>query len=82
LITKQVNCAIVCLAPLALLAGCALSRLGRSLATLVAVAVIIPLGIIGTALEQQVNQRPLPGGHHGRCGALRRMLRSRKSGDD
>lgn len=56
LITKQVNYAIVFLAPLSLLAGYALSRLGRSLATLVAVALIIPLGIIGTALEQQVIQ--------------------------
>ncbi|EXI69230.1 MAG: putative membrane protein [Candidatus Accumulibacter adjunctus] len=56
LITKQVNYAIVFLAPLALLAGYALSRLGRGLAALVAVAVIIPLGIIGTALEQQVIQ--------------------------
>jgi len=56
LITKQVNYAIVFLAPLSLLAGYALSRLGRRLSILVAVAAIIPLGIIGTALEQQVIQ--------------------------
>ncbi|HRL76431.1 MAG TPA: glycosyltransferase family 39 protein [Candidatus Accumulibacter phosphatis] len=56
LITKQVNYAIVFLAPLALLAGYALSRLGRRLSIIVAVAVIIPLGVIGTALEQQVIQ--------------------------
>jgi len=56
LITKQVNYAIVFLAPLALLAGHALSRLGHRLSILVAVIVIIPLGVIGTALEQQVIQ--------------------------
>jgi 4-amino-4-deoxy-L-arabinose transferase-like glycosyltransferase len=56
LIPKQVNYAIVFLAPLALLAGYALSRLGRRLSIAVALAVIIPLGIVGTAVEQQVIQ--------------------------
>lgn len=56
LIPKQVNYVIAFLAPLALLAGYALSRLSRRLSIVVALAVIIPLGIVGTAVEQQVIQ--------------------------
>jgi len=52
-ITKQVNYSLVFMAPLALLAGYALSRLSLRLAILFTLAVIIPLGTLGTALEQQ-----------------------------
>lgn len=50
-ITKQVNYMTVFLAPLALLAGYALSRLNYSLSFL-AVSILVLLGVLGTALEQ------------------------------
>lgn len=54
-IPKQVNYATGFLAPLALLAGYALSRLGRSTAMMAATLVVF-IGILGTALEQQAIQ--------------------------
>lgn len=55
-ITKQVNYSLVFLAPLALLAGYGLSRLPPRLSIIVAIAFVIPLGTLGTALEQQAIQ--------------------------
>jgi 4-amino-4-deoxy-L-arabinose transferase-like glycosyltransferase len=50
-ITKQVNYMTVFLAPLALLAGYALSQLNYSLSVLT-VSILVFLGVLGTALEQ------------------------------
>ncbi len=52
-ITKQANYATIFLAPLALLAGYALSRLSRAWSVVAVALVVVPAGVIGTALEQQ-----------------------------